>query len=129
MSGINGMIRFSAFLKQYRADHDISRRELADLLFCDENSIRQWELGIHIPQYRYHMAIIEVFGEEALKDVIEFNIGRLLRNIMEQNGITQKELARRIGRTQATICYIMNGKRVCREETMQMILENLVKEA
>ncbi|MCD8083815.1 MAG: helix-turn-helix domain-containing protein [Clostridiales bacterium] len=50
--------------------------------------------------------------------------GMLIKMLMIQNNMTVKELAKRIGKSDATICDVVSGKNKSRE-TLKLIIEAL----
>ncbi|MCD8083287.1 MAG: helix-turn-helix domain-containing protein [Clostridiales bacterium] len=53
--------------------------------------------------------------------------GMLIKLLMSTNGLTSKELAGRIGKTEATICDVISGKNRSRK-TLNRILDVLQEE-
>ena len=118
----NKMIRFSEFLKDYRKKNGLSIRDIADMIFCEENTVQGWEKGIHIPQKHYHKDIEDAFGKEAVKDVLEFHIAEWLLDVMKRHGLNKTKFAELSGISRAEICYITLGEKSIREKTLEKLI-------
>lgn len=97
-------------------DHILKRRmelgilqsQLAERFGVEVDTIRNWERNRSRPTLRYRPAILEFLGYDPVPKEPE-TLGEKLLKYRRDRGMTQKELARRIGIDPGTISRLERG--------------------
>ena len=108
-----------------RGDLDLTQKEMADRLHMKKNMYSKWERGIEIiPLNRInqfanetkssldYIAGLTNQNQKMIfqRDLDKEEVGKRLRQLRSEKGITQKELADFLNTTQSTISAYENGK-------------------
>ena len=110
-------------LKDIRQDHDISQREMANILHVNRSTYSLWELGINIIPIKYlsdfsdyfNYSIDYVLGLEKnknnnIKRGFNLNIlGKNLRKVRLLNGLSQENIGNILNVSQACIARYEKG--------------------
>ncbi len=116
------MINFER-LKDVREDHDLSQKEMANILHVNRSTYSLWELGINIIPLKYlsmfsdyfNLKIDYVLGltndkSDNLKKGLQFEIiGKNLKKLRIKYTLSQENMAFIIGVTQACIAKYEKG--------------------
>ena len=107
-----------------REDHDLSQKQMADILHVKRSTYSLWELGINIIPLKnlsnyadyFNYSIDYVLGLTKKKENILLKkgldlkvLGKNLKNIRIKNKLSQKEIAVMLNVTQACITKYENG--------------------
>lgn len=110
-------------LAEIREDSDINQMKMASILGVKRTAYSMWEIGINIIPFNYlykfasyfNLSIDYVLGLTNKRDFVEYNefdllaIGRKLKEIRKENGLSQVELSKALNVTQACIVRYEKG--------------------
>ena len=88
----------------------MKQRDVAQLLGCDETSVRNWELGKTEPMNKYMPAIIEFLGYDSLPKPT--TLPEKLIRYRQVRGLSQRQLADELGVCQESISGWEQGMHV-----------------
>lgn len=71
------------------------------------------------------MSSAETYSEELAPEDLLIAVGDVLRQLREASGLRQRDLARKIGASQATISYLENGSSNTRVSTIFRVAQAL----
>jgi len=112
-------------LKEIRENHDLTQRELSELLLIGKSTYARWETEEQIiPLSRlndfcnfFHVSMDYAIGlSQTNKETLEISnldikaIGRNLKKIRKEHHLTQEKLATLLNTTHSTISAYENGK-------------------
>jgi len=93
-----------------RLDLKLDRQQTAEIIGTDKLSIANWEHNRSGPRPRYLPKIIDFLGYTP-KDLFTVKtFGEKIRFYRQIHGLTQKEMANKIGINTSTIMYLENEK-------------------
>lgn len=84
-----------------------------------EWTVINWESGLRQPRITYYPAIVEFLGFDPSRSVD--GAGKSLDAIRRSLGLSMRELARRIGVDEATLCDWERGTRRASRRTQELI--------
>lgn len=84
------------------------QKDLARMIGVDETTVYNWERGYTRPPLRYMPKIFEFLGYDPAANEPR-NLGEKLLKYRRDRGMTQKELARRIGIDPGTLSRLEKG--------------------
>lgn len=103
------------FIRELRKINHISQTELSIYLGINQTAISQWERGTTLPSLDNIRKLLYEFNPTIKSSVMsslkENCFSDNLRNLREDKGMTQEELAKRIGISTITILRYETGKR------------------
>ena len=117
------MIRYER-LRDIREDHDLTQKEMADILNTKRPTYSLWELGINIMPLKYLVKFADYFDysldyvlgltNNKNKDLNKKSLNLLdiannIKNLRTKNNLSQNDLANILGVTQACIVRYEKG--------------------
>ncbi len=102
---------WGGLVRYLRQRHGLSMDALAELLSVDPTTVRGWEQGEHKPQPRLYARLVEVLGLPAATADAGAAFGERFRTARLRVGVTERELAKRIGVAQQVVLDWETGKR------------------
>jgi len=102
---------FGDRLRSARHREGMTQAEVADRIGTSSTLVCKWETGVHVPYRRYAHAIRRTLGvdlpptHDRANEVDPRGFGKLLRQTRKGSGLSQYDLADRVGVTQSTISH------------------------
>lgn len=119
------MATFAQRFKELRLDQNCTQDKLAETFFLNKSSISRYESGKQIPETPMLSEFASYFGVSLDylmgRTDIKNDIGNRLRQLRTQSGLTQKEVAYRIGINNKTLSGYENNVSTPDPETLQML--------
>jgi transcriptional regulator with XRE-family HTH domain len=114
------LITLGDHLRKRRLDLSLRQKDVSQRLGVSEASIWYWEKNLTSPSLRYIPKIIEFLGY-TLYEKTPKTLGESIINARRLSGITQKELAIRLGIDPGTLSNWEKGKDRPSEESLQTL--------
>jgi len=112
-------------LRKHRLDQGLLQKEVAERLGVDEATVFNWEKNRNQPALAHIPRIIRFLGYNPL--VEEGSLGKRLKQYRKVHGISQKDLARRLGVDPGTLAQWERGKEIFNRDRRLRVQEFLKK--
>ncbi|MBI2618757.1 MAG: helix-turn-helix domain-containing protein [Ignavibacteriales bacterium] len=96
-------------IRKRRTELELLQKDVAGLVGVYKTTVYDWERGYTKPRHRYLPKVIEFLGYDPAPAEPR-TLGEKLLKYRKDRGITQKELARRIGIDPTTLSRLEKGK-------------------
>ncbi|MCO6529053.1 helix-turn-helix domain-containing protein [Lactobacillus sp.] len=112
-------------LKELRIKHGLNQKEVADALDTTQQAISLYESGKREPKLKTWQKLADYFNVSTsyLMGLNSNDFGNRIKELRIKNGLSQAELAEKIGVKDNTICQYEKGKRHPNNETWQKLAD------
>jgi transcriptional regulator with XRE-family HTH domain len=106
-------------LRKARLNRGLLQKEVAETLGVEVNTVVGWEIGRAQPKVSYLPRITAFLGYEPFPAAV--SLDERLRIERYRRGLTQHQLARLLGTTQAVVSLLETGGEVANEEVLAVV--------
>lgn len=110
-------------IRAKRLDLGLQIKQLAKQLKTDEGSVASWEAGSRYPSLRKLPGVLHFIGHDPRPEATA--LGRKVRDRRRALGLSQKELAQRLGIDPSTVLNLEQGRKVTEVRLVLKILGGL----
>ena len=106
-------------LRKARLDRGLSKQEMAEMLGVEVSTVAGWQTGRKKPRVWYLPRIIAFLGYDPFSQGA--SLGERLRAERQRQGLTQHQLARLVGTTQAIVSRLETGGEVTNARVLAVV--------
>lgn len=112
------------FLKSLRKEKKMSQKKLANLAGISQSTLVKYEKGTRKIPKDVDDTLSKILNVETLLKDEKNRVGRLIKQLIayrDMNKLLNKELATKVGSSEVSLSYVLNGKRKPSKEMQQKI--------